>query len=75
MRQMGEVMNPRDERGWMVPRHATKRRQVYDMLVAGRRPFEIMYVLELSRPAFNNHRHFITSWGKANASAYATKHR
>jgi FixJ family two-component response regulator len=73
MRQLGQIMNPRDERNWMIPRPNTKRRQVYDLLVAGKRAGEIMKELNLSRGAFNGHRHFITSWDKANKSAYAVK--
>lgn len=72
MQKLGQLMNPRDERGWMIPRQNTKRRQVYDALKAGKRPIEIMKELNLSRPAFNSHRHFITS-EKANAAAYAVK--
>lgn len=73
MQKLGQIMNPRDARGWMIPRIGTKRRKVYDMLVDGRKPSEIMGVLDLSRPAFNSHRHFITSPVKANRSSYAVK--
>jgi len=68
-------MNPRDERNWMIPRTGTKRRQVYDAIVAGNRAGNIMRELGLSRGAYNSHRHFITSWEKANKSAYDVKHR
>jgi FixJ family two-component response regulator len=72
MQRIGQTMNPRDERNWMIPRPGTKRKQVYDALVAGKRPKEIMKELNLSRPAFNSHRHFITS-ERANLAAYAVK--
>lgn len=75
MQKLGQIMNPRDERGWMIPRPNTKRRQVYDALKAGKRPIEIMKEMHLSRPAFNSHRHFITSWEKANRSSYAVRIR
>lgn len=74
MRKLGQVMNPRDERNWMVPRPNTKRRQVYDALLAGKKAGEIMSDLGLSRKAYDNHRYFITAWAKANRNSYAVKH-
>lgn len=62
-------MNPRDGQNWMIPRPGTKRRRIYDALVSGKRAGEIMRDLGLSRPAYNSHRYFITSWANANASA------
>jgi hypothetical protein len=73
MQQLGQIMNPRDERGWMIPRPNTKRRQVYDALVSGKRAGEIMKELNLSRPAYNSHRYFITSWANANLGSYIQK--
>ena len=73
MQQLGQIMNPRDERNWMIPRPNTKRRQVYDLLVAGKRASEIMRELNLTRPAYDNHRYFITSWQKANMASYVMK--
>ena len=73
MQKLGQLMNPRDERNWMIPRPNTKRRQVYDRLVAGKKASEIMAELNLSRPAYNSHRHFITCWEKANISNYIQK--
>jgi hypothetical protein len=70
---MGQIMNPRDERNWMIPRAGTKRRKVYDALVAGKKAGEIMKDMNLTRGAFNAHRRFITSWQKANHEAYAVK--
>jgi DNA-binding CsgD family transcriptional regulator len=75
MQKLGQVMNPRDVRGWMIPRPNTKRRQVYDRLVAGKKAGEIMQELGLSRPAFNSHRYFITSSAKANRSSYVVKNQ
>lgn len=66
MQQLGQLMNPRDERGWMVPREGTKRRQIYDALVAGKRAGEIMREMGMGRKAYNSHRYFITCWENAN---------
>lgn len=73
MQQLGQIMNPRDERNWMIPRPNTKRRRVYDALASGKRAGEIMNELGLTRSAYYNHRYFITSWANANASSYANK--
>jgi FixJ family two-component response regulator len=75
MRQLGQTMNPRDERGWMIPRPGTKRRQVYDALIAGTKAGKTILAMGLTRKAYDNHRHFIMSWQKANASNYAVKNR
>jgi hypothetical protein len=75
MQQLGQVMNPRDERGWMIPRPNTKRRKVYDALVAGKRAGEIMRELGMKRKTYGSHRLFITSWENANRLAYEGKHR
>jgi DNA-binding NarL/FixJ family response regulator len=34
-RKIGAYLNERDERGWMIPAEGTKRRQIYECLVAG----------------------------------------
>jgi FixJ family two-component response regulator len=73
MQRLGQVMNPRDERNWMIPRPGTKRRQVYDALVAGKRAGEIMKELNLTRKAYSDHRHFITCWENANLNKYAVR--
>lgn len=33
--------NPRDERGWRIPRPNTKSRQIYNLLIQGKKPCEI----------------------------------
>ena len=73
MQQLGQTMNPRDERNWMVPRPNTKRRKVYDALRAGKRAQDIMKETKLSRSAYNDHRYKITSWEKANRISYGVK--
>jgi hypothetical protein len=75
VRQLGHLMNPRDERNWMIPREGTQRRRIYDALVSGKRAGLIMQELGLSRRTYNSERYFITSWAKANARAYAVKNR
>jgi hypothetical protein len=40
--------NPRDKRGWRIPRNGTKSRKIYDMLVAGKKPFEIIKELGMT---------------------------
>ncbi len=75
MQQLGQPMNPRDERGWMIPRPGTKRRRVYDLLSAGKPASEIMWELELSRKAYSNHQWFIANSEKANAAAYAVRRK
>ena len=73
MQQLGQTMNPRDERNWMVPRPNTKRRKVYDAIRAGKRAGEIMKETGLSRKAYNSHRYHITAWENANRISYAVK--
>jgi hypothetical protein len=76
MQQLGQLMNPRDERGWMIPRPGTKRRQIYDAMVAGDRPLKIMWDMGfMPRGTFNNHRYAITKPDKSNAIKYAGKLR
>lgn len=75
MQQLGSTMNPRDERGWKIPRPGTKRRRVYDALVAGKRAGEIMRELGLKRKTYGSHRYSITSWENANRLAYESKNR
>ena len=41
MTYFGQCRNPRDERGWRIPRPNTKSRQIYELLVMGATPHEI----------------------------------
>jgi hypothetical protein len=76
MQQLGQPMNPRDDRGWMIPRPGTKRRQIYDAMVAGDPPYKIMWDMGfMPRGTFNSHRYAITSTEKANRISYEAKHR
>jgi hypothetical protein len=75
VQRLGQVMNPRDERGWMIPRPGTKRRKVYDALVAGKKAGEIMKELGLHRKAYSSHQYFIAHTENANAIHYAGKNR
>lgn len=56
-RATGQLMNPRDCRGWMIPREGTKRRAVYDALCAGLSRVD----LGLSKAAWDQHRRCIVS--------------
>jgi hypothetical protein len=76
MQQLGQPMNPRDDRGWMIPRPGTKRRQIYDALVRGDPPYKIMWDMGfMPRGTFNNHVYFITKPEKANRIAYEARNR
>jgi hypothetical protein len=75
MQQLGSTMNPRDERGWMIPRPGTKRRKVYNALVEGKKAGEIMKELGLHRKAYSSHQYFIANTARANAGRYARDHR
>lgn len=75
MQRLGQTMNPRDERNWQIPRPGTKRRQVYEAIVEGKKAGQIIKAIGITRKAYDNHRHFIMSWQKANASSYANKNR
>ena len=71
--QLGQIMNPRDEHNWMIPRPGTKRRQVYDLLIAGKRAGEIMKELNLTRRAYSDHQQRIACWQKADRTGYAAR--
>jgi len=56
-RKLGELQNPRDERGWMIPRPGTVRRKVYNALVSGLGWAE----LGMCRLRFSTHKQAIVS--------------
>lgn len=58
-RQIGQTVNPRDERGWMVPRAGTIRRSVYDALVAGTSYRDVCQSLGISKWSYYGHRDYI----------------
>lgn len=45
---MRHLRNLRDERGWRIPRPGTKSRQIYDLLIVGKRRFEIVAATGIS---------------------------
>ena len=59
-RRPGQLANPRDANGWMIPRPGTRRRAVYDALCAGLSWVE----LGMCRHAFNTHKAYIVRWEK-----------
>lgn len=65
-RKVGQLQNARDERGWMIPRAGTRRRAVYDALVAGVDAAEICASLSMGRRAFATHKASIVRWHKVN---------
>lgn len=73
MQRLGQIMNRRDERNWMVPRQGTVRRKVYEALIAGKPAGLIMKELGLSRASYNSHRHCIVSWECANRNSYKVR--
>ena len=58
-RKIGQIVNPRDERGWMIPKPGTVRRAVYNALVAG-----LSQVEGLNMDAFYTHKQAIVGWRK-----------
>lgn len=54
-RLIGQLVNPRDERGWMIPRQGTIRRSVYNGLVLGLSLWELSEALEISHDAVEAH--------------------
>ena len=63
-RKPGQLQNPRDARGWMIPREGTRRRAVYDALVAGNSPAEVCAALNMGKRAFDAHKAYIVRWAK-----------
>jgi hypothetical protein len=63
-RKIGELQNERDERGWMIPREGTRRRAVYDGMIAGKDADVICESLSMRRTAFKAHAAYIARWQK-----------
>lgn len=63
-RKPGEIQNPRDERGWMVPREGTLRRRVYDAMVAGLPTQVASSKLGIPASHYRAYRQCIVSWKK-----------
>lgn len=74
-RQIGQHGNPRDKRGWMVPRAGTMRRRVYDLLVLGKRNKEAYEALGISYEAYRKHRRFIEKTDHWNSIQYQSRLR
>lgn len=73
-RKLGQIVNPRDERGWMVPREGTTRRRVYDLMVQGKRGREIWVTLNISHTSYVTHRQNIIRTARLNAQRYNASH-
>lgn len=74
-RKQGQLTNPRDDRGWMIPKPGTIRRKVYDLLVAGRNQFEICGELGMSRVNFAVNKHYIEHSEQVNARETRNRQR
>ncbi len=55
----GTLINPRDERGWSIPRAGTKRRAVYDLIVLGWGGRDVYDTLKITPAAYRRHRQMI----------------
>ena len=66
-RKEGENQNPRDQRGWMIPKEGTIRRKVYDLMVMGFTPQHICEELHMSKVLFAVNRHYIQNADRVNA--------
>jgi hypothetical protein len=74
-RKLGTIVNPRDKRGWQIPRAGSLRRQVYELLIIGARRAKICSDLGISIPAYRSHHRHITAPIVTNASDYRYKQR
>ena len=73
-RRLGQTVNPRDERGWMIPRLGTARRQVYDLMAQGKSVKEICTILNTPKYSVVVHRQNITKTARLNAQRYNASH-
>lgn len=65
-RLIGQLVNPRDGRGWKIPKEGTIRRGVYNGLVLGLSAQEIATGLRISRKAVLAHKASIVNWKRFN---------
>lgn len=73
-RRVGQKINPRDERGWMIPREGTIRRKIYDLMVQGKRGKAIWATIGISHASFVTHRQCILQSERLNAQRYNAAH-
>lgn len=73
-RRLGQKVNARDERGWMIPRPGTVRRRVYDMMVNGNGAAKIHKALGISYASCIMHQQNITKSDRLNAQRYNVAH-
>lgn len=73
-RLLGQTVNPRDERGWMIPRAGTVRRKIYDLMVQGKEGKEIWQKLGLTHATYVTHRQNIVATDRLNAQRYNASH-
>lgn len=73
-RRLGQTVNQRDERGWMIPRADTMRRKIYDLMVQGKRGKQIWQKLGISHASYVTQRQNIVSSERLNAMRYNNSH-
>jgi len=73
-RRIGQTVNVRDERGWMIPRAGTVRLRVYNMMVQGKGVAEIHKALRISYAVCLMHQRHITQTARVNAQKYNAEH-
>lgn len=61
-RKLGEFVNARDERGWMIPKEGTLRRRVYEAMRSGNPRRAICTALGISLDVYDAHRAYIVNW-------------
>lgn len=73
-RRIGQNVNPRDERGWRIPRPGTVRRRVYEMMLAGKSVPQITKALDISYICCCMHQQHIKKPDRTNALKYNLEH-
>lgn len=72
--KVGRIVNPRDARGWRIPHEGTKRRLVYNAMVAGKSTRQIAGEMGISIPAVSMQKRAITQPDYVNAMGYEHNH-
>lgn len=73
-RKLGQDVNPRDDRGWRIPRSGTRSRKVYVLMRRDMPTKEIMRLLGMSKKTVYYHYRAIKHWKALNANRLGYKH-
>lgn len=65
-RKVGMIVNLRDARGWQIPTAGSKRRQIYELIIAGERRSEICERVGISIRSYKRHRRYIVAPDRMN---------